>query len=186
MTVAQINATTEQKMVKAMESLAHQLARVRTGRAHVGALDTVQVDYYGAMMPINQVANITLVDSRTIGVSPWEKKLSSTIEKAIRDSGLGLNPVSMGDSIRVPMPPLSEERRKELVKVVKTEGEAARVGVRNLRRDANAALKELVKAKSISEDDDRRAQDETQKMTDRFIAEIEKTLAAKEKELLTV
>jgi ribosome recycling factor len=186
MSVAEIKSSTEQKMNKAIEALGNQLARVRTGRAHIGALDIVQVDYYGSYVPINQVANITLIDSRTLGVSPWEKKMSQAIDKAIRDSGLGLNPVSVGELIRVPMPALSEERRRELVKVVKSEGEVAKVSVRNLRRDANNAYKALVKDKEISEDDERRANEEAQKLTDRYIADIDKVLAAKEKELLTI
>ncbi len=186
MPTAEVKAAAEQKMTKAMESLSHQLARVRTGRAHVGALDSVHVDYYGSQVPINQVASITLVDARTLGVSPFEKKMGQVIEKAIRESGLGLNPVSAGEQLRVPMPPLSEERRKELVKIVKNEGEAAKVAVRNARRDANNTLKDLLKSKSISEDDERRSQDDNQKLTDRYINEVYKILAAKEKELLTV
>ena len=185
-TIADIRKTTEQKMEKSIESLKTALARVRTGRAHVGLLDHVQVDYYGSPVPISQVANVTLIDSRTIGVSPWEKKMASVIDKAIRESDLGLNPTVMGELIRVPMPPLSEERRKELIKVVKGEGEDAKVSVRNLRRDANTQLKELVKSKAASEDDERRAQDDVQKLTDRFVGEIDKLLQSKEQELLTV
>jgi ribosome recycling factor len=173
-------------MQKSLESLRNNLARIRTGRAHAGLLDHVQVDYYGSMVPISQVANVTLVDARTIGVSPWEKKMAAVIDKAIRESGLGLNPTLLGELIRVPMPPLSEERRRELTKVVKGEGEDARVSVRNLRRDANTHLKELVKQKSISEDDERRGQDDIQKLTDRFVAEIDKMLSAKEQEIMTV
>jgi ribosome recycling factor len=146
----------------------------------------VQVDYYGSMMPISQVANINLLDARTIGVTPWEKKMIQVVEKAIRDSDLGLNPATMGDTVRVPMPALTEERRKELIKVVRHEGENAKVAVRNLRRDANHALKEAVKAKTISEDDERRAEDDVQKLTDRFIVEIDKALAAKESDLMAV
>lgn len=186
MSIAQIKSTSEQKMVKAIESLKNSLSKVRTGRATVGILDHVQVDYYGSMVPISQVANVTLIDSRTIGVSPWEKKMSQVIDKAIRESDLGLNPSSVGDLIRVPMPPLSEERRKELIKVVKGEGEHAKVAIRNLRRDSNNAVKELVKDKEASEDDERRANDDIQKMTDRYIAEVEKTLQVKEQELLTI
>jgi ribosome recycling factor len=159
---------------------------VRTGRAHAGILDHVQVDYYGSMMPINQVANINLIDARTIGVTPWEKKMGPVIEKAIRESDLGLNPSSVGDTVRVPMPALTEERRKDLIKVVRGEAENARVAVRNLRRDANHALKEAMKAKTISEDDERRAQDDVQKLTDRTIAEIDKALAQKESDLMAV
>jgi ribosome recycling factor len=186
MSLADVRKSTEQKMQKSLESLRNNLARIRTGRAHAGLLDHVQVDYYGSMVPISQVANVTLVDARTIGVSPWEKKMAAVIDKAIRESGLGLNPTLLGELIRVPMPPLSEERRRELTKVVKGEGEDARVSVRNLRRDANTHLKELVKQKSISEDDERRGQDDIQKLTDRFVAEIDKMLSAKEQEIMTV
>ena len=185
-TIAEIRKATEQKMEKSIESLKNALARVRTGRAHVGLLDHVQVDYYGSPVPISQVANVTLIDSRTIGVSPWEKKMASVIDKAIRESDLGLNPTVMGELIRVHMPPLSEERRKELIKVVKGEGEDAKVSVRNLRRDANTQLKELVKSKAASEDEERRAQEDVQKLTDRFVGEIDKLLQTKEQELLTV
>jgi len=167
-TLPEIRKTTEQKMLKSIDALKNALARVRTGRAHIGLLDHVQVDYYGSPVPISQVANVTLIDSRTLGVSPWEKKMASVIDKAIRESDLGLNPTVLCDLIRVPMPPLSEERRKELIKVVRGEGEDAKVAVRNLRRDANGQLKELVKAKAASEDEERRAQDEIQKLTDRL------------------
>jgi ribosome recycling factor len=173
-------------MQKSIESMKTSLARIRTGRAHAGILDHVQVEYYGSPVPINQVANVTLVDARTIGVAPYEKKMSGPIEKAIRDSGLGLNPVSMGELIRIPMPPLSEERRRELTKVVKGEGEHARVAVRNLRREANEQLKKLLKDKAISEDEERRAQEDVQKLTDRFVAEIDKLLVAKEQEIMTI
>jgi ribosome recycling factor len=173
-------------MQKSIESLRVTLSRIRTGRAHAGLLDHIQVDYYGSPVPISQVANVTLMDARTIGVAPWEKKMASVIEKAIRESDLGLNPVSMGDLLRVPLPPLSEERRRELAKVVKTEGEHAKVAVRNLRRDANEQFKKLLKDKELSEDVERRAQDEIQKLTDRNVAEIDRILAEKEKELLTV
>ena len=185
-TIPEIRKSTEQKMEKSIEALKTALARVRTGRAHVGLLDHVQVDYYGSLVPISQVANVTLVDSRTIGVSPWEKKMASVIDKAIRESDLGLNPTVVGELIRVPMPPLSEERRKELIKVVKGEGEDAKVAVRNLRRDANTQLKDLVNTKAASEDEERRAQDEVQKLTDRFVGEIDRLLHTKEQELLTV
>src|SRR5450756_1737437 len=184
--IADIKKTAEQKMHKTIEALKVDLGKVRTGRAHAGILDHVMVDYYGTMMPVNQVANVTLSDARTISVQPWEKKMASVIEKAIRDSDLGLNPSSQGDLIRVPMPALTEERRRELIKVVKGEGENAKVAVRNLRRDANHHLKELLKQKAVSEDDERRAQDEIQKLTDRFIAEIDKLLAAKETDLMAV
>ncbi|GIK26076.1 MAG: ribosome recycling factor [Rhodocyclaceae bacterium] len=184
--IPELKKTTEQKMQKSLEALKNDLGKVRTGRAHAGILDHVQVDYYGSMMPINQVANINLIDARTIGVTPWEKKLAPAIEKAIRDSDLGLNPSSVGDTVRVPMPALTEERRKDLIKVVRGEAENARVAVRNLRRDANHALKEAVKAKTISEDDERRAQEDVQKLTDRTIAEIDKALAQKESDLMAV
>lgn len=184
--IADVKKSAEQKMQKSIEALKTDLGKVRTGRAHTGILDHVMVDYYGSPMPINQVANVTLVDSRTIGVSPWEKKMVGAVEKAIRDADLGLNPASQGDLIRVPMPPLTEERRKELIKVVRGESENAKVAVRNIRRDANGTLKDLLKDKSISEDDDRRAQDDIQKLTDRYIAEIDKVLQAKEIDLMAV
>jgi ribosome recycling factor len=184
--IADVKKTAEQKMHKSLEALKADLGKVRTGRAHTGILDHITVDYYGTQMPLNQVANLTLLDARTIGIAPWEKKMGAVIEKAIRDSDLGLNPSAMGDAIRVPMPALTEERRRELIKVVKGEGENAKVAVRNLRRDANHHLKELLKEKSVSEDDERRAQDEIQKLTDKFIAEIDKLLAAKEKDLMAV
>jgi len=186
MTIADIKKSTEQRMQKSLEALKVDLGKIRTGRAHTGILDHVMVDYYGNPTPINQVANVTLVDARTIGVSPWEKKMVGAIEKAIRDSDLGLNPATQGDLIRVPMPALTEERRRELTKVVKVEGENAKVAVRNLRRDGNNALKDLLKAKEVSEDDERRAQDEVQKLTDRFVVEIDRMLAAKEAELMSV
>jgi ribosome recycling factor len=185
-TIPEIRSNAEQKMIRSLEALKVSLAKIRTGRAHAGLLDHVQVDYYGSMVPISQVANVTLVDARTIGVSPWEKKMAAAIDKAIRESDLGLNPSSTGDLIRVPMPPLSEERRKEMAKLVRTEGEDAKVAVRNLRRDANSHLKDLIKAKAASEDDERRAQDDVQKLTDRFIVEIDKLLQAKEQEIMTV
>jgi ribosome recycling factor len=185
-TIPEIRKSTEQKMLKSIDSLKNALARIRTGRAHAGLLDQVQVEYYGSMVPISQVANVTLIDARTIGVSPWEKKIGGAIDKAIRESGLGLNPTMVGELIRVPMPPLSEERRRELTKVVKGEGEDAKVAVRNLRRDANTHLKELLKAKAVSEDDERRAQDDIQKLTDRFVIEIDKLLQIKEQEIMTV
>jgi len=184
--IADVKKTAEQKMHKSVEALKADLGKVRTGRAHTGILDHITVDYYGAQMPLNQVANLTLIDARTIGIAPWEKKMGAVIEKAIRDSDLGLNPSSQGDLIRVPMPPLTEERRRELTKVVKHEAENAKVAVRNLRRDANHHLKDLLKQKVVSEDDERRAQDEVQKLTDKFIAEIDKVLAAKEADLMAV
>jgi ribosome recycling factor len=184
--IADVKKTAEQKMHKSLEALKADLGKVRTGRAHTGILDHVTVDYYGTQMPLNQVANLTLLDARTIGISPWEKKMGAVIEKAIRDSDLGLNPATQGDLIRVPMPALTEERRRELIKVVKGEGENAKVAVRNLRRDANHHLKELLKQKTVSEDDERRAQDEIQKLTDKFIAEIDKLLVSKETDLMAV
>jgi len=186
MTVADVKKTAEQKMQKSIETLKADLAKVRTGRAHTGILDHIQVDYYGTPTHINQVANVTLLDARTIGVQPWEKKMVNVIEKAIRESDLGLNPSTQGDLIRVPTPPLTEERRKEIVKVVKGEGEDAKVAVRNIRRDANEALKKMLKDKECSEDDERRAQDDVQKLTDKFVAEVDKMISEKEKELLTV
>jgi len=173
-------------MQKSLEALKNDLGKVRTGRAHAGLLDHVTVDYYGNPTPINQVANVSLLDARTLGVQPWEKTMVAKVEKAIRDSDLGLNPATMGDVIRVPMPMLTEERRKDLIKVVRSEAENARVAIRNLRRDANNALKEALKAKEIPEDDERRAQDDIQKLTDRYIAEADKLLAQKEQELMQV
>jgi ribosome recycling factor len=184
--IADIKKTAEQKMHKTVETLKVDLGKVRTGRAHAGILDHVMVDYYGTMTPVNQVANVTLSDARTISVQPWEKKMAAVIEKAIRDSDLGLNPSSQGDLIRVPMPALTEERRRDLIKVVKTEGEGAKVAVRNVRRDANAHLKVELKAKAISEDDDKRAEDDIQKLTDRHIAEIDKLLQSKEADLMAI
>ncbi len=184
--IADVKKNAEQKMQKSIEALKADLGKVRTGRAHTGILDHITVDYYGTQMPLNQVANLTLLDARTIGISPWEKKMAAVIEKTIRDSDLGLNPAAQGDLIRVPMPALTEERRRELIKVVKGEAENAKVAVRNLRRDANHHLKDLLKQKAVSEDDERRAQDEIQKLTDKFIAEIDKLLAAKEADLMAV
>ncbi len=178
--------TTEQKMQKSIEALKSDLAKVRTGRAHTGILDHVMVEYYGSMVPVNQVANVTLIDARTIGVQTWEKPMLGKVEKAIRDSDLGLNPSNQGEIIRVPMPPLTEERRRELTKVVRGEGETAKVAIRNLRRDANHHLKEALKEKDISEDDDHRGQDLVQKLTDKYVAEIDKLLAEKEHELMQI
>ncbi|WP_322043364.1 ribosome recycling factor [Paraburkholderia sp. J67] len=186
MAVADIKKGVEQKMQRSIEAFKGDLAKIRTGRAHTGLLDHIQVDYYGSPVPISQVANLTLVDARTIGVQPWEKKMVPVVEKAIRDSDLGLNPATSGDQIRVPMPALTEERRKELTKVVKNEGETAKVAVRNLRRDANEQLKKLVKDKEISEDDERRGSDDVQKLTDRFVSEIDKLVQTKEAEIMTV
>ena len=184
--IADVKKTAEQKMKKTVETLKGDLAKVRTGRAHAGLLDHIVVDYYGTPTPIPQVANVTLLDARTIGVSPWDKKMAGTIEKAIRDSDLGLNPASMGEMVRVPMPALTEERRKELIKVVRHEGENTRVAVRNVRRDAIHHLKELLKQKKVAEDEERRAQDDVQKLTDRHIAEIDKLLQQKEAELMAI
>lgn len=184
--IAEVKKNAEQKMVKSVESLKTDLGKVRTGRAHPGILDHLQVDYYGSPTPLTQVANITLIDARTIGVTPWEKKMAGVIEKAIRDSDLGLNPSTTGELVRVPMPSLTEERRRDLIKVVRGEGENAKIAVRNVRRDGNAELKTLLKDKKVAEDEERRAQDDIQKLTDRFIAEIDKMLQVKEAELLAV
>jgi len=185
-TLADVKKNTEQRMHKSLDSLKADLSKVRTGRAHAGLLDHVSVDYYGSQMPIPKVANVSLLDARTLGVSPWEKKMLGAIEKAIRESDLGLNPASQGDMVRVPMPSLTEERRRDLIKVIKHEGENAKVAVRNSRRDANQALKELLKGKAVSEDEERRTQDEIQKLTDKHITEIDKMIAAKEAELMAV
>ena len=184
--IADIKKSAEHKMQKTVETLRVDLGKVRTGRAHTGLLDHIHVDYYGAPMPINQCANVTLADARTIAVQPWEKKMVQAIEKAIRESSLGLNPSSQGDLLRVPMPPLTEERRKELIKVVRHEAENARIAVRNVRRDANEHLKRLLKEHSVAEDAERHAQTDVQKLTDRFIAEIDKVLAAKEADLMAI
>ena len=186
MSLADVKKSAQDRMVKSIETLRADLAKVRTGRAHTGILDHVQVDYYGSPTALTQVANVTLIDARTIGVQPFEKKMAATIEKAIRDADLGLNPSSQGDMIRVPTPPLTEERRKEMVKLVKSEAEDAKIAVRNIRRDANEGMKKLVKDKAISEDDERRGTDEVQKLTDKFIVDIDKMVAEKEKEVLTV
>ena len=186
MSIADVKKNAEHKMQKSLESLRLDLTKIRTGRAHIGLLDHVQVDYYGSLVPVNTVANITVLDPRTLGVQPWEKGMAQKIEKAIRDSDLGLNPASQGDLIRVPMPPLTEERRRDLIKVVKQECEGARVAMRNLRRDANATLKDLLKKKECSEDDERRAQDDIQKLTDKFVAEVDKLFAHKETELMAI
>ncbi|HVC49166.1 MAG TPA: ribosome recycling factor [Burkholderiales bacterium] len=186
MMIAEVKKSAEQKMQKSIESLRTELSKVRTGRAHTGLLDHVTIDYYGSHVPLGQVANLSLSDSRTITVQPWEKKLVGAVEKAIRDADLGLNPSTFGETIRVPMPSLTEERRRELIKVVRNEAENARIAVRNIRRDANAHLKEMMKSKQINEDDERRGQDEIQKLTDHFIQEIDKTLQAKETDLLAV
>ncbi len=184
--IADLKKTAEQKMQKSLEALKADLGKVRTGRAHTGLLDHVMVEYYGSPTPVNMVANITLIDARTIGVQPYEKNMVGPVERAIRDSDLGLNPASQGELIRVPMPMLTEERRRDLIKIVKGEGEDAKVAVRNIRRDANNQLKDALKKKEISEDDERRTQDEIQKLTDRYVAEIDKALAVKETDLMAV
>jgi len=186
MSIAEIKKTAEAKMARSIEALKGELQKVRTGRAHPGILDQVQVEYYGSMVPISQVANVTLLDARTISVQPWEKGMGAKIEKAIRESDLGLNPAAQGDLLRVPMPPLTEERRKELTKVVRHEGEHAKVAVRNVRRDANEHAKKLLKDKEIGEDDERRSLDEVQKITDRTIAEIDRLISGKEAEIMAV
>lgn len=173
-------------MGKSLESLQNELSKVRTGRAHTGILDHVHVEYYGSPVPISQVANVTLIDARTLGVQVWEKNMGPVVDKAIRESDLGLNPQMMGDVIRVPMPALTEERRRDLTKIVRSEGESGKVAIRNLRRDANEQLKKLVKDKTISEDEERRAQDDVQKLTDRFVAEIDKMVTQKEAEIMKV
>lgn len=186
MSIEDIKKTAEAKMARSVESFKTELQKIRTGRAHPGILDQVHVDYYGSLVPISQVANVTLLDARTISVQPWEKGMGAKIEKAIRESDLGLNPASQGDLLRVPMPALSEERRKDLTKVVRHAGEEARIAVRNVRRDANDHAKKLLKDKEISEDDERRSLDELQKLTDRTIAEIDRLTSAKEAEILAV
>ena len=186
MSIADIKNTAEQKMQQSLDSFKASLSKIRTGRANPGLLDSVQVDYYGSMVPISQVANVSLLDARTISVSPWEKGMGAKIEKAIRDSDLGLNPAAQGDLIRVPMPAMTEERRKELTKVVRGEGEHAKVAIRNLRRDANDSVKKQVKDKLASEDDERRSQDEVQKFTDRFIADVDKLVSSKEQDIMAV
>ena len=186
MSIAEVKKSAEHRMQKSLEALRLDLAKIRTGRAHIGLLDHVQVDYYGSMVPVNTVANITVLDPRTLGVQAWEKGMAPKIEKAIRDSDLGLNPAAQGELIRVPMPPLTEERRRDLIKVVKHECENARVAMRNLRRDSNAALKELLKKKECSEDEERKAQDEIQKLTDKYVAEVDKQFTQKESELMAI
>ncbi len=184
--IADVKKDAEQRMKKTLDALKTDLGKIRTGRPHTGLLDHVSVDYYGTPTPIPQVANVTLIDARTIGVAPWDKKMTNAIEKAIRESDLGLNPAATGDLIRVPMPALTEERRRDLIKVVRHEAENARVAVRNIRRDSNQQLKDLLKQKKVAEDDERRAQDDVQKLTDRYITEVDKMLAAKETDLMAV
>ena len=184
--ISDVKKTADQKMHRSIETLKADLAKIRTGRAHTGLLDHIHVDYYGTSMPLSQVANVTLADPRTIGVQPWEKKMIPVVEKAIREADLGLNPATSGDMIRVPMPPLTEERRKELIKVVHKEAEGAKIAVRNVRREANEQLKKLSKDKQCSEDEERRAHDDLQKLTDRFIAEIDQLLQTKETDLMAI
>ena len=186
MSIVEIKQQATQKMQQSLDSFQHSLTKIRTGRANPGLLDTVHVDYYGSMLPLSQVANLSLLDARTSGVAPWELGMGAKIEKAIRDSDLGLNPASQGDMIRVPMPAMTEERRKELTKVVRAEGEHAKVAIRNLRRDANDGVKKLVKEKLASEDDERRTQDEVQKFTDRFINDVDKLVSGKEQDIMAV
>lgn len=186
MTIAEIKQTTQGKMDQSIAAFKNNLTKIRTGRANPALLDTIHVEYYGNHVPLSQVANVSLIDARTISVQPWEKGMGAKIEKAIRESELGLNPASMGDLIRVPMPPMSEERRKEMTKVVRQEGEAAKVAIRNLRRDANESVKKLVKDKEASEDDQKRAEAEVQKVTDKHIAEIDTLVAAKEQDIMAV
>jgi ribosome recycling factor len=186
MSVADVKKTADQKMQKSIETLKADLAKVRTGRAHVGILDHVMVDYYGNPTALNQVANLTLIDARTIGVQPWEKKMIAVVEKAIREADLGLNPATQGDMIRVPTPPLTEERRKEMVKLVKSEAETAKIAIRNVRRDALQHVKDLLKEKQITEDDERKADDEIQKLTDKFVKEVDTIAKAKEEELMSM
>ncbi|MBJ7265020.1 MAG: ribosome recycling factor [Burkholderiaceae bacterium] len=186
MSVAEIKKSAESRMSKSLDQLRSNLSKIRTGRAHAGILEHVNVEYYGSPVPLSQVANLNLVDARTISVQPYEKHMAGPIEKAIRESDLGLNPISMGETIRVPMPALTEERRRDLTKVVRSEGEDAKIAVRNLRRDGNESLKKLVKDKEISEDDERRAQDDIQKLTDRCVIDIDKMVTQKEAEIMTV
>ena len=186
MTIADIKKTTETKMDQSIAAFKNNLTKIRTGRANPALLDTIHVDYYGSMVPLSQVANVSLMDSRTISVQPWEKGMGAKIEKAIRESELGLNPASMGDLIRVPMPPMSEERRKEMTKLARTEGENSKIAIRNLRRDANESVKKLVKDKEASEDDQKRAETDIQKVTDRHIGEVDQMVTAKEQEIMAV
>ena len=186
MSIAEVKKTSEHKMQRTLETLKVDLAKVRSGRAHIGLLDHVQVEYYGSMVPINTVSNVTLIDSRTLGVQVWEKPMAQKVERAIRDSDLGLNPASQGDIIRVPMPALTEERRRDLTKVVKHECENSRIAIRNLRRDALSTFKDLLKSKACSEDEERRAQEDIQKLTDKDVAEVDKQSAQKEAELMAI
>jgi len=186
MTIADIKKNLDAKMDQSITALKNNLSKVRTGRANPQLLDSIHVEYYGSMVPLSQVANVSLLDARTISVQPWEKNMSAKVEKAIRESDLGLNPASLGDLIRVPMPPMSEERRKEMTKLARNEGESSKVAVRNLRRDANEAVKKLVKDKLASEDEQKRAEADIQKTTDKHIAEIDSLVAAKEQDILAI
>ncbi|MDU0810825.1 MAG: ribosome recycling factor [Burkholderia sp.] len=186
MSIAEIKKNVEQNMQQSIKALKNDLAKIRTGRAHIGLLDYVQIDYLGSMVPISKVANLILVDIHTIGVQLWEKNIVSKVEKAIREADLGLNPSTCGDLIRVPMPALTEERRREIAKIVKCEGEAAKVTIRNLRRDANESLKKLIRNKEVSKDDERRASNDIQKLTDKFVTEIDKLVQLKELEIMTI
>ena len=186
MSVADILQTMQGKMEQSISMLKTNLTKIRTGRANPALLDTVQVEYYGSMVPLSQVANVSSIDARTLSVQPWEKDMGAKIEKAIRDSDLGLNPAAMGDLIRVPMPPMTEERRKEMTKIVRHEGEAAKVAIRNLRRDANESVKKLVKDKEISEDDQKRSEAEVQKITDKEIATVDHLIQEKERDIMAV
>ncbi|GAA5234737.1 ribosome recycling factor [Verticiella sediminum] len=186
MSVSEVTKSAEARMRKSLENLQLELAKLRTGRAHAGILDHVQVEYYGSMVPVSQIGNVTVVDARTLSIQVWEKNMAGAVDKAIRESDLGLNPQAMGEVIRVPMPALTEERRRDLTKVVRGEGEGAKIAVRNLRRDANEQLKRLVKDKTISEDDERRGQDDIQKLTDRYVAEVDKLVSQKEAEIMKV
>ena len=186
MSLSEIKKSTEDRMKKSIESLVNGLAKIRTGRATAGILDHVNVEYYGSPVPVSQVANISVADARTLNLQVWEKHMAPVVDKAIRDSDLGLNPILMGETIRVPMPALTEERRRDLTRLVRAEGEDAKIAVRNLRRDANESSKRLLKDKEVSEDDDRRFQDEIQRLTDKFVADIDQLIAAKEDEVMTV
>ena len=186
MAIEEIRSTVEGKMEQSISAFKNNLSKIRTGRANPAILDAVQVEYYGSMLPLSQVANLSLLDSRTVGIQPWEKGMGSKIEKAIRDSDLGLNPSSMGDLIRVPMPVMSEERRRELTKLARSEGENAKIAVRNLRRDANESVKKLEKEKLVSEDDQKRSEADIQKLTDRFIAEVDRLVVSKEQDIMAV
>ena len=186
MAIEEIRSTVEGKMEQSISASKNNLSKIRTGRANPAMLDAVQVEYYGSMLPLSQVANLSLLDSRTVGIQPWEKGMGAKIEKAIRESDLGLNPSSMGDLIRVPMPVMSEERRRELTKLARSEGENAKIAVRNLRRDANEAVKKLEKEKLVSEDDQKRSEADIQKLTDRFIAEVDRLVVSKEQDIMAV